>query len=147
MHTSLATDAHFISTAPNAWSTAQQTWLRTAPVWTATYATFVLAHEPLTRRGHLQVLRRSIALWQRASGGVTLRLYGHTHEYRHLTSYGANVVVDGNAGAPLDGSGTYYGFAIVDQETDGSITFTAYQVGNPPTVVESWSVNANGTAH
>ena len=33
---------------------------------------------------------------------VTLRLYGHSHEYRHFT---ANAIITGNAGAPLSPTG------------------------------------------
>ena len=151
VHTSMG-DAHFISTAPNAWGTAgsaqeaaQTAWLQSALAQPATY-TFLMVHEspdaqgPPYGEGQIESILAT-------HGAVTLRLYGHTHEYNHLTSVSYNAVVDGNAGAPLDGSGTYFGFAIVDQNTDGTITLTAYQTGNPPMVVESWSVNANGTRH
>ena len=80
-------------------------------------------------------------------GGVTLRLYGHTHEYRHYAAPDYNAVVDGNAGAPLSGSsgsGQYYGFGIVDQRADGNIVFTAYQTGSPPMPMDSWVVAPNG---
>jgi hypothetical protein len=135
-------DAHFISTAPNAWSTAQQTWLQGALAHRAAY-TFVLAHEPPTgtagpgSRAIEQVLATS-------PNPITLRLYGHTHEYHHITG---NAVIDGNAGAPLagtGGSGAYYGYAMIDQRSDGNIVFTAYQVGTPPMVVDTWVVTPSG---
>ena len=145
VHTRLG-DAHFISTAPNAWSTAQHTWLTRALAQSAMY-TFVIAHEGPNALGPPSgspMIESMIAL---RPGGVTLRLYGHTHEYYHMSGADYNAVVDGNAGAPFDGSSTggqYLGFGVVDQRADGNIVFTAYQVGSPPMVNDSWVVTPAG---
>lgn len=145
VHTRLG-DAHFIATAPNAWSVTQQTWLRAALAQAALY-TIVVAHEPPDAIGPPAGTAAIESLIATRAGGITLRLYGHTHEYRHLQSPDYNAVVDGNAGAPFSGgyiSGQYYGFGVVDQRADGNIVFTAYQTGSPPMVMDSWVVAPNG---
>jgi hypothetical protein len=143
IHTSMGA-AHFIATAPNAWSTTQQTWLHAALAMPATY-TFVIAHQPPsgTQGPGSSAIESAIA---GRTGGVTLRLYGHTHEFRRE---GTNAVIDGNAGAPLAGLSTaddYYGFGVIDQRADGNIVFTAYQVGSPPMVMMSFVVTPSGAS-
>jgi hypothetical protein len=145
VHTRLG-DAHFISTAPNAWSTAQHTWLTRALAQSAMY-TFVIAHEGPNTLGPPAGSATIESLIALRTGGVTLRLYGHTHEYYHMSGADFNAVVDGNAGAPFDGSaagGQYLGFGVIDQRADGNIVFTAYQVGSPPMVNDSWVVTPAG---
>jgi predicted phosphodiesterase len=75
------------------------------------------------------------------AGGVTLRMYGHTHTYRKIDT---NAVITGNAGAPLDGSSTY-GFALVTQRADGDIVITQYEIGRPPMAMLSFVVHPDGT--
>jgi hypothetical protein len=143
VHTRLG-DAHFIATAPNAWSSAQQTWLQSALAQSATY-TFIAEHESPNASGPPAGCATIESMIAARAGGITLRLYGHTHEYEHLSAY--NAVVDGNAGAPFDGlsvAGQYYGFGIVDQRSDGNIVFTAYQSGSPPMVHDTWVVTPAG---
>jgi hypothetical protein len=141
VHTSVG-DAHFIVTAPNGWDSTQSAWLTRMLAVSARY-TFVVAHEPPTA----QVIGPGSAAIETAmrarTGGVTLRLYGHTHEYRRINPNG---VVSGNAGAPLYMPTDQYGFVMVDQRADGNIIVTAYNVGRPPTVNESWVVTPSGTA-
>ena len=133
-------DAHFILTAPNAWNAAQQTWLDAALARPATY-TVVAAHEPPGNREAVgsPFIEASIAARR---GGVTLRLYGHTHEYRHAA---ANAVISGNAGAPLASTSGSYGVVMVDQRADGNLVVTAYDVGRPPMVADSFVVTPAGT--
>jgi len=138
VHTGLG-DAHFVITAPNAWGPAEQQWLQQALGQPARY-TIVAAHEPAGEReapGSVPI-EDAIA----ARGGVTLRLYGHTHEYRRLAP---NAVINGNAGAPLSSRRGTYGFALVEQRDDGNLVVTAYDVGTPPMVHDSFVLAPDGT--
>lgn len=139
VHTDLG-DAHFVITAPNAWSTTQQSWLTSTLAQPARY-TIVAAHEPAGEREAPGSAPIEAAIAARA-GGVTLRLYGHTHEYRHLS---ANAVINGNAGAPLSSMRGTYGFAVVEQRSDGNLVFTAYDVGTPPMVSDTFVLAPDGS--
>ena len=132
-------DAHFIATAPNAWSPAQQTWLTRVVAEPALY-TFVIAHEPAGRREAPGSRFIEAAIAGRP-GGVTLRLYGHTHEYQHLAP---NAIIAGNAGAPLASLSGHYGFVLVDQRADGNLVVTAYEIGSPPMVVDTFVLTPRG---
>ena len=132
-------DAHFIATAPNAWSPAQQAWLDRALARPALY-TVVIAHEPPGDREAPGSVAIETSLRARV-GGVTLRLYGHTHEYRHLS---ANAIIAGNAGAPLQVATGQYGFVVVDQRADGNLVVTAYSIGHPAMVVDSFVLTPGG---
>ena len=135
-------DAHFIAAAPNAWSVAQESWLTAALAQPARY-TFVISHiPPSSQRAPASVRTIEDAINARP-GGVTLRLYGHTHEYRKLAT---NAVIVGNGGAPLGGSGNY-GFVMVDQRADGDVSVVAYEIGNPPLLRDAFVVHPDGTAH
>jgi hypothetical protein len=138
IHTT-AGDAHFIATAPNAWSTAQQAWLTAALAQPALY-TFVIAHEPANENTAPGSTAIESAIAAR-TGGVTLRLYGHTHEYRHLQD---NAIIAGNAGAPLSFGG-FFGFVTIEQRADLNIIVTAYQIGDPPMVQDSFVLSPGGT--
>jgi hypothetical protein len=132
-------DAHFIATAPNAWSPAQQAWLTRVVAEPALY-TFVVAHEPAGRREAPGSPSIEAAIAARP-GGVTLRLYGHTHEYQHLAP---NAIIVGNAGAPLASLSGQYGFVIVDQRADGNLVVTAYTIGHPAMVADSFVLTPGG---
>ncbi len=137
VHTSMG-DAHFIATAPNAWSPAQATWFNTVLAYPAAY-TIVIAHEPPSAAGPGTVpIEDAMAL---RTGGVSLRLYGHVHEYSHV---GFNGTVTGNAGAPLSGTGSYFGFVVIEQRADGNLVVNAYEVGHPPMLRDSFVVQPNG---
>jgi hypothetical protein len=138
-------NAHFIMTAPNAWSPEQQTWLDAALAMPDQMYTFVVAHEPPTSNTIPPGTMPIEASMNMHPGGVTLRLYGHVHFYRHT---GTNSVVVGNGGAPLSGTsaGARYGFTIISQRDDGNIVVTAYEVGSPPMVMESFVLRPDGTA-
>jgi hypothetical protein len=138
-------DAHFVVTAPNAWSDAQAAWLTTALAASGVRYTFVIAHEPPTSTT-VPPGTAPIEMAMNASASpVTLRLYGHVHYYRHM---GTNVIVVGNGGAPLSGTsaGAVFGFTIVEQRADGDVVITAYELGSPPTVLESFVLHPDGTA-
>jgi hypothetical protein len=132
-------DARFIATSPNAWSTDQLTWLGNELAVQWRYV-FVIAHEPPTSVGPgTSDIENQIAA---RPGGVTMRLYGHRHRYEHVLP---NATITGNAGAPLDGVTNWYGFVLIDQRADGNLTVTSYEVGNPPTVFESFVLTPGGT--
>ena len=132
-------EAHFIATAPNAWSSSQAAWLDRMLAVPATY-TFVIAHETPTDRGPGSLaIEEAVRLRPMP---VTLRMFGHFHTYRHLE---ANAIVVGNAGAPLSTSGSRFGFTIVEQRADGNIVVTAYTVGHPPMVEDTFVLRPDGT--
>jgi hypothetical protein len=98
----------------------------------------VLAHEPPGRDAPGTAAIES-AICARV-GGVTLRLYGHTHEYQHNET---NAIIAGNAGAPLS-FGAVYGFVVVEQRADGNVIVTAYELGRPSTIVDSFVLTPAG---
>ena len=133
-------DAHFVIAAPNAWDGTQQAWLGRVLARRSTY-TFVVLHESPDAIGPPAGAPAIEQLVQASGTPVTLHLYGHTHEYRHGRP---NIVVSGNAGAPLANAGGSYGFVIVSQRADGNVVVTAYDVGTPPMVVDSFVLTPAG---
>ena len=132
-----AGDAHFIATAPNAWNSAQATWLTNALAQPAAY-TFVIAHEPPNDPGPgTRAIEDAMAL---RPGGISMRFYGHVHEYSRV---GFNGTITGNAGAPLSGS-NYYGFVVVEQRADGNLVVNGYEAGHPAIVHDSFVVQPDG---
>ncbi len=104
----------FLFVAANAWSTAQDSWLKTQLADLTPY-TFVVRHEPSddpTAPG----VTPSDALLNAAP--FTLELLGHSHEYRKLDS---QHVISGNGGAPLSGHGSF-GFLMIDLRADGTVS-------------------------
>ena len=135
-------DAHFVMAAPNAWDGTQQAWLGRVLARRSMY-TFVVLHESpdaLTPPAGAAAIEQMV---QASGTPVTLHLYGHTHEYRHGRP---NTVVSGNAGAPLANAGGSYGFVMASQRADGNIVVTAYDIGSPPMVVDSFVVTTGGAA-
>ena len=132
-------DAHFIATAPNAWTDAQNTWLISALAQPAHY-TFVIAHEPTSDPGPgTTAIETAVSA---ASPSVTMHLYGHIHDYQHLS---ANAIITGNAGAPLVWRQDYGFCRIIDQREDDNIVVTSYSVGTtPPTVADTFVVTPDG---
>jgi hypothetical protein len=99
--------------AANAWSAEQAAWLERAMARPTTY-TFVVRHEPAyvaTAPG----VTPSEAIMARYP--YTLAICGHKHSYERTRK---REIVVGNGGAPLTGSKSY-GFAVVDQQPDGSL--------------------------
>ena len=105
--------------------------------------TFVVAHVPPTATDDApgtNIIEMKLAA---RPGGVTLRLYGHTHDFRRIQ---VNGVITGNAGAPLNSMTATYGFAMIDQRADGAIQVTEYEAGGMPVPMSTFAVRANGTA-
>jgi hypothetical protein len=131
-------NAKLLFVAANAWSSAQENWLSTQLADATTY-TFVVRHEP-TGETSAPGVGPSDSLMR--SNPLTLALFGHTHEYRHLD---ANHVISGNAGAPLQSSASFhnYGLLLVDQQSDGSLTVSEIDEASG-NVVDSFRLDASG---
>jgi hypothetical protein len=128
--------AKFVSIAANAWDSTQEAWLRQTLAQSTTY-TFVSRHEQ-TGDPDAPGAAPSDAII--AQYPVTLKMFGHAHEYRRISD---NAVISGNGGANLRTQGTYYGYLIVEQHSNGDITVTAYDIstGMP---VDTWAVTPGG---
>jgi hypothetical protein len=137
VHTALG-DAKFVFIAANAWNDAQASWL-TQELKTPTRYTFVVRHQPTPDGGSPSSAEGIMGSNQILTGySVTLFLYGHVHEYNHLT---ANAVITGNAGAPLDAGS--YGWLRVQQRSDGNVVVNAYELSTGM-VIDSWDVTPEG---
>lgn len=141
VHTSQG-DAHFIVTAPNAWTSSQDAWLTRMFAVQARY-TFVVTHEPPTSPGVPTAVATIESAAASRPGGVTMRFFGHTHTSRRIDTNG---LITGNAGAPLNGTSDVYGFARIVQRPDGDILITQYEAGSPPMAMQSFVVHPDGTA-
>jgi hypothetical protein len=153
IHTDLG-DAKFLFLADNAWTDnpppaapGEAQWLDTALSQKTRY-TFIVQHHPTPDAGKTSnapgiAPSNTIIQSHAADSPVTLYLYGHVHEYTHLTDSSGkplNAVVSGNAGAPLD-SGDY-GWVYVLQRPDGNISVTAYKYDGSP--IENFVVTPDG---
>lgn len=103
----------FVFVAGNAWTSDDATWLDGVLAKPTTY-TFIVRHEP-KEASQAPGCSGSEAIM--AKHPHTLALVGHTHTYGRT---GQRQVTIGNGGAPLV-SGTSYGFALLQQRTDGAI--------------------------
>jgi hypothetical protein len=134
--------AHFIVTAANSWSSSQDAWFDRMLATQATY-TFVIAHVPPTAQDEAPGTAVIESKMAARAGGITLRLYGHTHDFRRINPNG---VIVGNAGAPLNAMNATYGFAMIDQRADGAIQVTEYEAGGMLVPMSTFAVRPNGTA-
>lgn len=131
--------AKFVFVAANAWDTAQATWLDTELAKPTTY-TFLVRHESSTTSPAPPGVAGSDTVL--AKYPYTLKLIGHSHEYRYSST--DREVIVGNGGAPLSGSSDY-GYVIARERADGAIVFTSYEYMTN-TVVDTFAVLANGSA-
>jgi hypothetical protein len=139
IHTSLG-DAKFLFIAANAWNDTQAQWLQQA-VKAPTRYTFVIRHQPTPDAGKPSSAAGIAGSDQILSGHpVTLFVFGHVHEYRHLA---ANAVIAGNAGAPLDGG--EYGWIAIRQRQDAAVVVSAYSLATGM-AYDSWAVTPEGAA-
>jgi len=106
--------AKFLFVAANAWTSAQESWLVSAMQRSTTY-TFLVRHEPADATSAPGVLPAERVMLGRP---YTLSIVGHSHTYARS---GAREVIVGNGGAPATG-GKDYGFGIVSQQADGSLS-------------------------
>jgi hypothetical protein len=133
-------NAKLVFVAANAWSDAQASWLDAELAKPTTY-TFVVRHESRYASEAPGVTPSEQIM---ANHPYTLAIVGHTHTYEHYR--GSKEVIVGNGGAPLTGSKNY-GFAVVQQRTDGAIQVDMldYQSGAADTAFR-FAVKADGTA-
>jgi hypothetical protein len=136
-----ATDGSWTSklvvTAPNAWSTAQETWFRTTMAVPTTYS-FVIRHEPGATLD-IPALPAIDAIL--ATVPYTLIIVGHSHLYSHHTS--AKEVVMGLGGAPATGP-LDYGYLTVTQDASGDLTVAEFDYLTGARNA-SFKIHANGS--
>jgi hypothetical protein len=132
--------ATFVIVADNAWDQNQATWLDQtlgAADQKAKY-TIVARHHPesdssvSTNLQSMQIIRNH---------KFALFLTGHSHLYKHTTIDNGRDLVLGTGGAPLIAGGAFHGYALVDQQGDGQLKVSVYDVANA--LQDSWSVGPN----
>ena len=129
--------AKFLFVAANAWTTAQDAWLK-AQLADPTAYTFIVRHEPSYDATAPGVTPSDQAA---ANAPYTIMLLGHTHAYRRLDP---KHVISGNAGAPISNGGSY-GFLLFQQQADGTLTASEIDeaTGNAS---DTWRIDATGKA-
>ena len=127
--------------ADNAWDATQKAWLEATLSATDTQAkyTLVARHHPPTDTS-VTTNAESAQIIQ--AHKYALFLTGHSHEYRHLTSHGGRELVLGTGGAPLLATGSFHGYATIDQQTNGDLKVSVYDIMGD-VLVDSWSVGPN----
>jgi hypothetical protein len=127
VHTSLGL-ARFVFIADNSWDSAQQSWLDQTLSDADTNATYTIIckHHPT---GDTSLADNLTILGVIRNHKFSMLLTGHSHEYYHepRADNGRDLVI-GNGGAPLIAGGTFNGYGIVEQKSDGSLVFTMYDV-------------------
>ncbi len=134
--------ARFVIIADSSWDSAQQSWLETTLAEADTKAryTLVARHHP---EGDTSIATNPDIMSIVRAHKFSLFLAGHTHTYKHGTSDGGRDLVLGIGGAPLISTGTFNGFAMVDQQANGNLKVSVYDLANPATPVDSWSAGPN----
>jgi len=128
--------AKFVVVAPNAWDKTQESWLKQTMKQKTRY-TFVLRHEPPSDT-RAPGVKPSQAIFD-GYPHTTLFLYGHNHEYKHLS---ANQVISGNGGAPLS-HGSHYGYLWVTQLPGGNLRITERR-SDTDQVTDSFNLTPGG---
>lgn len=108
----------FVFIAANAWDSTQSSWLTTTMGKATTY-TFVVRHEPTESSGGAPGVSPSDTII--AKYPYTMLITGHSHTW---DSFGYNTpkeILVGNGGAPLSNTSKNYGFAVMNQRSDGAI--------------------------
>ena len=105
--------AKFVVIACNAWDSTQSSWLTSALSQSTTY-TFIMKHEPAADSAPCTTESENII----SAHPYTLKIVGHTHEFRKSES---REVIVGNGGAPLASSSDTYGYALITQTSSGQI--------------------------
>ena len=129
--------AKLVFIAANFWNADQAAWLEGVLSVPTTY-TFVVRHEPSDTPQTPGVVPSDAIM---ASHPVTLKLYGHAHEYRRVA---INAVISGNGGAPMRTAGNF-GYLIVRQLASGNIAVTEFAQGSDMPL-DTWTLNPAGEA-
>ena len=134
--------AAFIIIADNAWDGAQQTWLQQALTTADRDAryTFVFRHHP---EGDTSVTTNAAVMSIIRQHKFSMFISGHAHEYKHQPNVdnGRDVIL-GLGGAPLLGSATWNGYAMVDEQPDGRLKVTVFDLSGG-TVRDTWYAAPN----
>ena len=129
--------AAFIIIADNAWDGAQQTWLQQALTTADRDAryTFVFRHHP---EGDTSVTTNAAVMSIIRQHKFSMFISGHAHEYKHQPNVdsGRDVVL-GLGGAPLLGTATWNGYALIDEQTDGRLKVTVFDLSGG-TLRDTW---------
>jgi hypothetical protein len=129
----------FVFVAANAWDSTQSSWLDSVLSQTTTY-TFIIRHEAKAANTAPGVTPSETIM---AKYPYTLALVGHDHTYSRP---GQREVIIGNGGAPITGSANY-GYALVNQRTDGAIQVDMYDYQtNQSDATFRFAVKADGSA-
>jgi hypothetical protein len=115
--------AVFLVVADDVWDAAEQSWLTTQLTDADAHAkyTIVSKHHPDGNADYPQFQDIYNLV---TSHKYTLFLTGHTHEFRQQFNDPRAFVI-GIGGAPLD-HGTWWGYGVVQQNTDATLTITVY---------------------
>jgi hypothetical protein len=133
--------ATFVVIADMSYDSTQAAWLHqtlTTADQKAKY-TIVVRHHPegdssvATNQDSMQVVRQH---------KFAAFLTGHNHLYKHMTVDNGRDLILGTGGAPLIAGGAFFGYAIIDQQANGQLTVTVYDI-NAATPVDTWSVGPN----
>lgn len=133
----------FVIVADNSWSNAQASWLDKTLATADQKAayTIVARHHP---EGDSSVLTNADSIQIIRVHKFALLLTGHDHLYKHMVQTdGGRDLVLGNAGAPLIAGGSFSGYGMIDQQNDGKLQVTIYDVANNNAPVDTWSVGPN----
>ena len=133
--------ASFVIIADNSWDAGQSAWLDAtlADADKNSKYTIVARHHP---EGDTTVSTNAASIAIVRKHKFALLLTGHDHLYKHMTTDGARDLVLGCSGAPLIAGGSFNGYGIVDQKSDGRLYVSIYDLATN-NVVDSWSVGPN----
>lgn len=131
----------FVIIADNAWDSVQQQWLEAALTDADAHAkyTIVARHHP---EGDTSVTTNPASMAIVRQHKFALFLTGHTHDYHHQTTDNGRDVVIGTGGAPLVSTGTFNGYAMVEQQASGQLQVSVYNLAGD-TLQDQWSVGPN----
>ena len=133
--------ATFVVIADNSWDSNQSNWLESTlsdADKNSTY-TIVARHHP---EGDSTVSTNSTSIAIVRKHKFALLLTGHDHLYKHMTTDSGRDLVLGCSGAPLIAGGSFFGYGVIDQKTDGRLYVSIYDLSTKA-VVDSWSVAPN----
>ena len=131
----------FVVVADNGWDATQASWLEQTLAkadQAATY-TIVARHHP---EGDTTVSTNAVSIAIIRKHKFALLLTGHDHLYKHMTTDQGRDLVFGAGGAPLVAGGAFHGYVILDQQPDGNLDLTVYDVATNA-IQDSWSVGPN----
>ena len=133
--------ATFVIVADNSFDSAQQTWLESTLTTADANAkyTIIAKHHP---EGDTSVAANSTIMSIIRSHKFALLLTGHSHEYRHQTTDSGRDLVLGNGGAPLISAGTFNGYGVIDEQSNGQLQVSIFDVQSGA-MQDQWSVSPN----